>query len=86
MENNDFKENLFKDIYEDFFGKGNSEKRYNDLKSTVNVTDEIPEIELEHNKEIQNGNISSEKEDMETQKDIEELLNDLLEKIDNLSN
>ena len=84
MENNDFKENLFKDIYEDFFGKGNSEKRYNDLKSTVNVTDEIPEIELEHNKEIQNGNISSEKEDMETQKDIEELLNDLLEKIDNL--
>ena len=84
MENNDFKDKLLKDIYDDFFGKGNSEKRYNDLKSTVNVTDEIPEIKLEHNQEIENDNIYDEKEELAAKQDIEELLKDLLEKIDNL--
>ena len=84
MENNDFKDNLFKEIYEDFFGNNSSGKKYNNLKNTVSISDEVPEIKLEKDNDKENLDISNEEENLEQEENKEELFKELLDKIENL--
>lgn len=76
-------ENVFKGIYNDFFGERKKEEKYNNLKEEVNLSDDIPEIELnndEYLEEEQNENESESERILNK----EELLDKLLKKIETL--
>ena len=87
-DDNNLNENIFKDIYNDFFGEGKKEKKYNNLKEEFKLSNDVPEITLnnDNNLGVEDDVIQEDQKENNTINDIdkEDALSKLLEKIDGL--
>ena len=88
-DDNNLNENIFKDIYNDFFGEGKKEKKYNNLKEEFKLSNDVPEITLNNNNNnlgVEDDVIQEDQKENNTINDIdkEDALSKLLEKIDGL--
>mgnify|MGYP004506517059 CR=1 FL=1 len=87
-DDNNLNENIFKDIYNDFFGEGKKEKKYNNLKEEFKLSNDVPEITLnnDNNLGVEDDVIQEDQKENNTINDIdkEDTLSKLLEKIDGL--
>ena len=87
-DDNNLNENIFKDIYNDFFGEGKKEKKYNNLKEEFKLSNDVPEITLnnDNNLGVEGDVIQEDQKENNTINDIdkEDALSKLLEKIDGL--
>ena len=87
-DDNNLNENIFKDIYNDFFGEGKKEKKYNNLKEEFKLSNDVPEITLnnDNNLGVEGDVIQEDQKENNTINDIdkEDTLSKLLEKIDGL--
>ena len=85
-DDNNLNENIFKDIYNDFFGEGKKEKKYNNLKEEFKLSNDVPEITLnnDNNLGVEGDVIQEDQKENNTINDIdkEDALSKLLEKID----
>ena len=85
-DDNNLNENIYKDIYNDFFGVGKKEKKYNNLKEEFKLSNDVPEITLnnDNNLGVEGDVIQEDQKENNTINDIdkEDALSKLLEKID----